>query len=63
MHSRVIKIKEVSKNNFSISLCETSSGNYFVLTVKNGKEFSEAMKDLNTALFVFDTKLKELEGH
>lgn len=63
MISRTTKIKEVNKGNFSISLNETHAGNYYILTVKNGKEFSEAMKDLNTALFVFDAKLKELEGH
>ena len=57
-------IKSVGNNHFTLELVELDSGMYCVRFEANEKmHFSEKILDYNTASYMFDLKLQELEGN
>lgn len=59
-------IKSITTNKFEIMLCELPNGQYVVCyetTLSEGLIFGEPVSDYNNASFMYDIKLKELEGH
>lgn len=57
-------IKSIGTKNFEVTLLQLDSGSYCVLTVQDEKEvFSEPIRDLTNARFVFEAKFIELQGH
>lgn len=59
-------IKAVEKKRYTIELVQASSGLFYVKYSRQGLKdpvVSESMKDLNIALYVFDAKVDEFEGH
>ncbi len=59
-------IKSVETTRYDIKLVQTRSGMYYVAYHKPDMEepqSTEGMRDLNTALHVFETILQELQGH
>lgn len=65
MKSATAKIvKSVGDKNFEITLLQLESGSYCVLSIRNETEtFSEPIRDLTNALYVFESKYLELQGH
>jgi len=61
----MITVKSIATPKFEIKLIEAESGRYFITYSTGSKEpvFSEAIIDLNTAFFLFDRKLADLEGN
>ncbi len=59
-------IKSVETKRYEISLMQADSGLYYIRYSKQGHPkpiTSESIKDLNTALCVFDVKIEEFEGN
>lgn len=59
-------IKSIATNKFEVALCELPNGQYVVAyetTLSEGPVMGEPVSDYNTANFLYDIKLKELEGH
>lgn len=57
-------VKMLGTNRFVLELIESLSGSYYIVTeIDEKKIFSEPIKDLSVALYYFDMKMKELEGH
>lgn len=59
-------IKSLQTKRFELKLLQSKSGMYYIAYNAEGLEkpiVSESMKDLNMALYCFEIKLQELEGH
>lgn len=59
-------IKSYFGKRFSVELMETPSGLFIIRYDKADymtPQYSEAIKDYNTASYLFELKLDELEGH
>ncbi len=57
-------IKLMATKHYEVILVELPSGSYRVGCEVHGQTtFSETIKDFNTASYIFDLKLRELEGH
>ena len=64
LNSNYKTIKEISTKRFELVLTELTSGSYCVVSEVNGRvRFSDIIKDLNFASYVFDQKLVELQGN
>lgn len=58
------RIKSIQGAHFELVLLELPSGQYMIGTEQHGQtHLSESISDYNTASFLFDLRLKELEGH
>lgn len=57
-------VKFIGTTKFEIGLFQLANGSYVVSYEVAGKQHKgEPIVDFNTASFMFDTKLQELEGH
>jgi hypothetical protein len=56
-------IKQIVTTKFSLSLFETPTGEYQIVSQTTIVTFGELLKDLLTALLMFDIKLVDLEGN
>ena len=59
-------IKSIGTNRFEIELVEVDSGKYCIKTHIYNEEkvdFSELINDYNNAAYLFDIKVRELEGN
>jgi hypothetical protein len=57
-------IKSIGSNNFEVTLLQLESGSYCILTTNNDiEEFSEPIRDLTNAMYVFEAKFIALQGH
>jgi hypothetical protein len=59
-------IKSITTKRYTIELTEKNDGMYYIYyDGKNMKHarLSEAIKDFNTATYLFDLKLREFEGN
>jgi hypothetical protein len=66
LSSKTKTLKTIQTNKFELGLFELPSGQYVVAYTTMLTEepiFGEPMTDLNTASFMYDLKLAELEGH
>lgn len=58
-----MKIKSIVTRTYEISLYETFNGFQIEYTsMRTGDRISEMLKDYNTATYLFDLKVRELEG-
>jgi hypothetical protein len=58
-------IKAIYMKRFSVELSETSSGKYVILyrnSFTEGVNYSEIISDYNTASYLFDLKVQDLDG-
>lgn len=64
LEALVTKIKSVNTNTYEIVMVEAKFGGYYIIHGKYG-DFQTSMKinDYKTAAFLFDIRMKELEGH
>lgn len=65
MFKNLTTIKSIITKRYEITLLQSNAGLYYVEVIKKDQQpdVSESMDDLNTALFVFDIKIEELEGN
>lgn len=63
MNSSIKTIKSVHTKRFKLDLIELPSGFFKILIDKDGNQvYSETINDMNTVMFMYDMKLRELEG-
>lgn len=64
MEKNVKILKSVATKTFEVALVEANSGYYYILyEVQDKVTQSESIKDFAIASFLYDAKLRELEGH
>lgn len=59
-------IKSIQGTTFEVAMYELASGAYvvaYITSVIERPQVSENIQDYKTAAFMFDLKLRELEGH
>lgn len=59
-------IKQIETAKFNIALLQAKNGKYYITYNTANQELvqtSEALPDLNQAFYLFDIKLRDLEGH
>lgn len=59
-------IKSITAPKFEIALYELGNGEYivaYITVILEKPQVSENIRDYKTAAFMFDLKLRELEGH
>lgn len=57
-------IKKISMSKFDLQIVELPSGQYQIISeTQTEKQTSEKLSDYGIASFLFDMKLRELEGH
>ncbi len=59
-------IKLIEKPRYTIALIQANSGLYYIKYSRQGYKdavTSEGIRDLTNALFIFDVKITEFEGH
>ena len=57
-------VKMLGNKHFCVEMFELENGHYFIRTESgNEAELSESIEDFNTASFLFDLRVQELEGH
>jgi hypothetical protein len=57
-------IKMIGTRNFIVELMESESGSFYVVTeIDEVRKFSPPIRDLNTAMAVFDTTVRNFEGN
>lgn len=61
---KLIVIKAIRQDKFDIMLGEDEAGRYVIVyEVNEHQHASDPIKDFALATFMFDMKLRELEGH
>lgn len=59
-----ITVKSILTPYFELSMVQDNNGRYCVIYTINQKSVqSEWITDYNTASYIFDIKMQELEGH
>lgn len=62
MRAKVLKC--VGGPRFELTLFQLETGSYQIMVYQDEKEtFFEPIRDLTNAMYVFDSKFMELEGH
>jgi hypothetical protein len=59
-------IKAIYQKRFTVELVEATDGKYVIVYYNNSTEgvnYSESIRDYNTASYLFDLKMDELSGH